>query len=161
LNASVNYKTSKLDLIFNSSYSTYSGDHYGEVIWARNFSKNSSVRDRYYDGNGKKTDFSVFAKASYLLNEKLEFYGDLQLRKLNYKTSGITSDLVNMLIDQSYSFFNPKFGLSLKLSPASMLYGSFSRANREPSRSDFESNINIKPEQLNDLNLAGVSKKMV
>ena len=149
-NASANYKTSKLDLMFNSSYSTYSGDHYGEVIWARNFSENSSVRDRYYDGNGKKTDLSVFAKASYLLNDKLEFYGDLQLRKLNYKTSGITSDLVNMLIDQSYSFFNPKFGLSFTLSPISMLYGSFSRANREPSRSDYESNINIKPEQLND-----------
>ena len=150
LNASANYKTSKLDLMFNSSYSTYSGDHYGEVIWARNFSENSSVRDRYYDGNGKKTDLSIFAKASYLLNDKLEFYGDLQLRKLNYKTSGITSDLVNMLIDQSYSFFNPKFGLSFTLSPISMLYGSFSRANREPSRSDYESNINIKPEQLND-----------
>ena len=149
-NASANYKTSKLDLMFNSSYSTYSGDHYGEVIWARNFSENSSVRDRYYDGNGKKTDLSVFAKASYLLNDKLEFYGDLQLRKLNYKTSGITSDLVNMLIDQYYSFFNPKFGLSFTLSPISMLYGSFSRANREPSRSDYESNINIKPEQLND-----------
>ena len=149
-NASANYKTSKLDLMFNSSYSTYSGDHYGEVIWARNFSENSSVRDRYYDGNGKKTDLSIFAKASYLLNDKLEFYGDLQLRKLNYKTSGITSDLVNMLIDQSYSFFNPKFGLSFTLSPISMLYGSFSRANREPSRSDYESNINIKPEQLND-----------
>ena len=149
-NASANYKTSKLDLMFNSSYSTYSGDHYGEVIWARNFSENSSVRDRYYDGNGKKTDLSVFAKASYLLNDKFEFYGDLQLRKLNYKTSGITSDLVNMLIDQSYSFFNPKFGLSFTLSPISMLYGSFSRANREPSRSDYESNINIKPEQLND-----------
>ena len=149
-NASANYKTSKLDLMFNSSYSTYSGDHYGEVIWARNFSENSSVRDRYYDGNGKKTDLSIFAKASYLLNDKLEFYGDLQLRKLNYKTSGITSDLVKMLIDQSYSFFNPKFGLSFTLSPISMLYGSFSRANREPSRSDYESNINIKPEQLND-----------
>ena len=149
-NASANYKTSKLDLMFNSSYSTYSGDHYGEVIWARNFSENSSVRDRYYDGNGKKTDLSFFAKVSYLLNDKLEFYGDLQLRKLNYKTSGITSDLVNMLIDQSYSFFNPKFGLSFTLSPISMLYGSFSRANREPSRSDYESNINIKPEQLND-----------
>ena len=149
-NASANYKTSKLDLMFNSSYSTYSGDHYGEVIWARNFSENSSVRDRYYDGNGKKTDLSIFAKASYLLNDKLEFYGDLQLRKLNYKTFGITSDLVKMLIDQSYSFFNPKFGLSFTLSPISMLYGSFSRANREPSRSDYESNINIKPEQLND-----------
>jgi iron complex outermembrane receptor protein len=34
-----------------------------------------------------------------------------------------------------------------------MFYGSYSRANREPSRSDYESNINIKPEQLNDFEL--------
>jgi iron complex outermembrane receptor protein len=40
-----------------------------------------------------------------------------------------------------------------------MLYGSFSRANREPSRSDFESNINIKPEQLNDFEFGWRFKK--
>ena len=150
LNASANYKTSKLNLMFNSCYSTYSGDHYGEVIWARNFSKNSLLRDRYYNGNGKKTDFSVFAKASYLLSNKLEFYGDLQLRNVGYKTKGFTSDLVNMIIDESYSFFNPKFGLSYKFNLNSIIYGSYSRANREPSRSDYESDPNIKPEQLND-----------
>ena len=153
LNASTNYNSSKLNLMFNTSYSTYSGDHFGEVIWARNFSKSSSVRDRYYDGNGKKTDFSLFAKGSLILNNAFEFYADFQLRNINYKTTGYTSDLVNMLLDESYSFFNPKFGLSYKLSPQSMVYGSYSRANREPSRSDFESNENIKPEQLNDFEI--------
>ena len=153
LNASTNYNSSKLNLMFNTSYSTYSGDHFGEVIWARNFSKSSSVRDRYYDGNGKKTDFSLFAKGSLILNNAFEFYADFQLRNINYKTTGYTSDLVNMLLDESYSFFNPKFGLSYKLSSQSMVYGSYSRANREPSRSDFESNENIKPEQLNDFEI--------
>ena len=153
LNASTNYNSSKLNLMFNTSYSTYSGDHFGEVIWARNFSKSSSIRDRYYDGNGKKTDFSLFAKGSLILNNAFEFYADFQLRNINYKTTGYTSDLVNMLLDESYSFFNPKFGLSYKLSPQSMVYGSYSRANREPSRSDFESNENIKPEQLNDFEI--------
>ena len=153
LNASTNYNSSNLNLMFNTSYSTYSGDHFGEVIWARNFSKSSSVRDRYYDGNGKKTDFSLFAKGSLILNNAFEFYADFQLRNINYKTTGYTSDLVNMLLDESYSFFNPKFGLSYKLSPQSMVYGSYSRANREPSRSDFESNENIKPEQLNDFEI--------
>ena len=152
-NASTNYQSSKLNMTFNSSYSTYSGDHFGEVVWARQFGKNSSIRDRYYEGNGKKTDFSVFAKASYFFNKKIEFYGDLQLRNVGYKTKGYTSDLVNMIIDESYSFFNPKFGLSYKLSSQSMVYGSYSRANREPSRSDFESNENIKPEQLNDFEI--------
>ena len=153
LNASTNYNSSNLNLMFNTSYSTYSGDHFGEVIWARNFSKSSSIRDRYYDGNGKKTDFSLFAKGSLILNNAFEFYADFQLRNVNYKTTGYTSDLVNMLLDESYSFFNPKFGLSYKLSPQSMVYGSYSRANREPSRSDFESNENIKPEQLNDFEI--------
>ena len=153
LNASTNYNSSKLNLMFNTSYSTYSGDHFGEVIWARNFSKGSSIRDRYYNGNGKKTDFSLFAKGSLILNNAFEFYADFQLRNINYKTTGYTSDLVNMLLDESYSFFNPKFGLSYKLSPQSMVYGSYSRANREPNRSDFESNENIKPEQLNDFEI--------
>ena len=150
LNASTNYQSSKLNMTFSSSYSTYSGDHFGEVIWARQFGENSSIRDQYYKGNGRKTDFSMFLKASYFLNKKLEFYGDLQLRNVGYKTKGFTSDLVNMIIDESYSFFNPKFGLSYKFDTSSILYGSYSRANREPSRSDFESNPKIKPEQLND-----------
>ena len=150
LNASTNYQSSKLNMTFSSSYSTYSGDHFGEVIWARQFGENSSIRDQYYKGNGRKKDFSVFVKASYFLNKKLEFYGDLQLRNVGYKTKGFTSDLVNMIIDESYSFFNPKFGLSYKFDTSSILYGSYSRANREPSRSDFESNPKIKPEQLND-----------
>ena len=153
LNASTNYNSSNLNLMFNTSYSTYRGDHFGEVIWARNFSKGSSIRDRYYNGNGKKTDFSLFAKGSLILNNAFEFYADFQLRNINYKTTGYTSDLVNMLLDESYSFFNPKFGLSYKLSSQSMVYGSYSRANREPSRSDFESNENIKPEQLNDFEI--------
>ncbi|MBT4709609.1 MAG: TonB-dependent receptor [Flavobacteriaceae bacterium] len=153
LNASANYKSSKLNMTFSSSYSTYNGDHFGEVIWARKFGKDNSVRDRYYDGNGVKTDFSIFGKASYLLNNNLEFYGDLQVRNVGYKTTGLTSDLVNMIIDKLYKFFNPKFGLSFKLNSNSIIYGSYSRANREPSRSDYESNINIRPEQLNDFEL--------
>ena len=153
INTSANYNSSKLNMTFSSSYSTYSGDHFGEVIWARQFGKNNSVRDRYYDGNGKKIDFSIFTKASYIINKNLEFYGDLQLRNINYKTNGFTSDLVNMILDESYSFFNPKFGISFKFNSNSMLYGSYSRANREPSRSDYESNPNIKPEELNDFEL--------
>ena len=85
LNASLNYNYKNLNLIFSGSYSNYIGDHFGEVIWARNFDKNYSIRDRYYDGNGKKNDLSFFTKVSYKLNDIL-IYGDLQLRKINYKT---------------------------------------------------------------------------
>ena len=152
-NATVNYKESDLELIVGGSYSNYDGDHFGEVIWAREFASETSIRDRYYYGNGKKTDFSAFAKATYALNSEIDVYGDLQLRNVGYKTSGLTSDLVNMLIDESYSFFNPKVGVSIQLASNSSLYASYSRANREPSRSDFESNPDVKPEQLNDFEM--------
>ena len=150
VNASAKYESKKLNLTFSSSFSNYSGDHFGEIIWARQFGENSKIRDRYYQGNGKKTDFSIFTKASYSINESMELYGDLQLRNIKYKTSGLTSDLVKMILDESYSFFNPKFGFSYTFNPNEMFYFSYSRANREPSRSDYESNPNIKAEQLND-----------
>ena len=153
VNASAKYESKKLNMTFSSSFSNYSGDHFGEIIWARQFGENSKIRDRYYQGNGKKTDFSIFTKASYSINESMELYGDLQLRNIKYKTSGLTSDLVNMILDESYSFFNPKFGFSYTFNPNEMFYFSYSRANREPSRSDYESNPNIKAEQLNDFEL--------
>ena len=153
INATANYKESDLNLIVGGSYSNYDGDHFGEVIWARQFASETSIRDQYYFGNGKKTDFSAFAKATYTLNSKIDVYGDLQLRNVGYKTFGLTSDLENMRIDESYSFFNPKVGVSYQLASNSSLYASYARANREPSRSDFESNPDVKPEQLNDFEM--------
>ena len=150
LNASLNYNYKNLNLIFSGSYSNYIGDHFGEVIWARNFDTNYSIRDRYYDGNGKKNDLSFFTKVSYKLNDIL-IYGDLQLRKIKYKTSGITSDLNNLKLNKKYNFFNPKIGITHNLNLNSLVYFSYSRANREPSRSDYENNPDIKPEKLNDL----------
>ena len=149
-NASLNYSYENLNLILSGSYSNYIGDHFGEVIWARNFDDNYSIRDRYYEGNGKKNDLSFFTKVSYRLKDIL-IYGDLQLRKINYKTSGITSDLINLKLDKKYNFFNPKIGITHNLNSNSLIYLSYSRANREPSRSDYENNPDIKPEKLNDL----------
>ena len=150
LNASLNYNYENLNLILSGSYSNYIGDHFGEVIWARNFDDNYSIRDKYYEGNGKKNDLSFFTKVSYKLKDIL-IYGDLQLRKINYKTSGITSDLINLKLDKKYNFFNPKIGITHNLNSNSLIYLSYSRANREPSRSDYENNPDIKPEKLNDL----------
>ena len=99
----------------------------------------------------KKKDLSFFTKLLYSIDEKIEFYSDLQYRNVKYNTSGTTSDLVNMVIDKSYSFFNPKIGLSYKLNPNSLLYVSYARANREPNRTDYESNPDIQPERLNDI----------
>jgi len=152
LNANANYTDETLNFSAGLFYSSYHGDHFGEVIWSQ-FASNSSIRDRYYEGDGDKYDFSVFAKATYQLNNKLSLFGDLQYRNVNYDTSGISSDLVLFEIDKTYGFFNPKAGLSYNLDNKNNFYFSYARANREASRSDFESNPDIKPEQLNDFEL--------
>jgi iron complex outermembrane receptor protein len=152
INANANYKTNELDLIFGTSYSHYDGDHFGEVIWAR-FASQSNIRDRYYDGNGKKDDLSFFSKATFKLNDRVQLYGDLQVRNVGYSTSGINSDLVNFVVDENFTFFNPKAGITYEYNDTNDLYFSYARANREPNRNDFESDPNIKPEQLNDFEL--------
>ena len=98
INGNANYKDNNLNLIFGGSYSHYNGDHFGEVIWAE-FASQSEIRDRYYYGNSKKDDLSIFSKANYRLNDKVSLYGDLQMRNVNYKTTGNTSDLVDFEIE--------------------------------------------------------------
>ena len=80
-------------------------------------------------------------------------YGDLQVRSVTYITTGNTSDLVDFEIDKNFAFFNPKAGVTYDLNTTNSLYFSYARANREPNRTDFESNTNIKAEQLNDFEL--------
>ena len=108
----VNYKDEKLDFTSGLFGSIYSGKHFGEITWARYFSQDAEKNDRYYEGTGDKNEFTAFAKATYRLNDKLSLFGDLQGRFINYKTDGLNDDKEAFIIDKSYSFFNPKAGLT-------------------------------------------------
>ncbi|RED46636.1 iron complex outermembrane receptor protein [Winogradskyella eximia] len=158
VNANANYKNDNINLIFGGSYSHYDGDHFGEVIWAE-FASQSEIRDRYYDGNSIKNDLSLFTKANYQLNEKISLYGDLQVRNVTYKTTGTTSDIIEFAVDKDFTFFNPKAGITYEINNGNNLYFSYARANREPNRTDFESNESIEAEQLNDFELGWRHKK--
>ena len=149
-NFNANYKNESLNVISGISYSNYTGDHFGEVIWGEDLAPNTNIRDQYYFSDAKKTDFSVFAKANFKISEDLSGYLDLQGRFVNYQTNGITSDLENIGVDANFDFFNPKVGLTYKVDPNNSLYTSFAVANREPNRNDFEGGVNTH-ETLNDL----------
>ena len=152
INYNVNYSKNKNNLIFGSTYSEYDGDHYGETIWSQN-SGNIAFTDLFYNGNGLKKDFSNFIKSIYQFSERIGIYADLQLRKIDYTTSGSTSNVEDLTVNKHYSFFNPKAGLNFTLNDKNKIYFSLSRAFREPTRSDFENNINIQPEELVDYEL--------
>jgi len=149
---SLNYKDQKTDLVFGGGYNEYQGDHFGEVIWAQ-FTSDSAIRDRYYDNSAKKTEFNVYTKGTFELDAHWSLYGDLQIRRIDYSTNGgLNSDLMNFLVEDDFTFFNPKIGANYKLNTLNSLYISYARANREPNRTDYE-NGNPEPESLNDFEL--------
>ena len=144
---SANYTKNKLSLIMGGGFNNYEGDHFGEVIWAR-FTSSSSYQERYYDDTSSKTDFNLYTKANYQLNEQWSLYGDVQYRTVGYKANGEDTGLV----DDTFNFFNPKAGISYDLNTNNNFYFSFAVANREPNRNDYEGG-NPKPERLNDFEL--------
>ena len=152
LNANVVYKKDALEVISGISYSSFTNDHFGEVIWGSDLAPNTQIRDRYYDGDATKNDFSVFSKATFKLAPKFTGFVDLQGRFVSYKTNGINSDLNEFVTDADFSFFNPKLGLTYKSSEKNSYYISYARANREPNRDDFKAGVTDN-ETLNDIEL--------
>ena len=134
---SVNYqKINKLDFTLGGAWNQYDGMHFGEIIWAQ-YASNSAIRDHYYENNGQKTDFNIYAKANYNITKKFIAFLDLQYRRVSYNVSGIDNDQRYIFFDEDYNFFNPKAGLSYIINDHSNAYTSFAVANREPTRTDF------------------------
>ncbi len=154
VNASATYDKNGLEIISGISYSDYTNDHYGEVIWGSDLASGTAIRDRYYLSVSDKSDFSLFSKATFRMTEKLQAFLDLQGRFVNYKTVGLTSSRTAIDVDAKFNFFNPKFGFTYSLNKNNSIYASFARANKEPNRNDFESNAtDLTHEELNDFEL--------
>lgn len=151
VNANATYKKDNLEITSGLFYSLYEGDHFGEIIWAQ-FAAGSEIRDRYYFSDATKREFTAFSKATYKINDQWQAYGDLQGRFVDYETGGITSDIVPIDVNENFSFFNPKAGLSFQFNQNNQFYFSYGRAHREPTRNDFEEGINT-PEKLDDFEL--------
>ena len=147
-----------LKIIGGAYLSYYDGDHFGRMLWSK---YNASIPKNYnwYTNNGKKLDGSMFVKAEYTITADLMLYADLQGRHINYRLSGMDKDFVEMEQKLHYNFFNPKAGLTYRLTDNSKLYASVAVAHREPSRSDVKESIKagkvseLKKERLLDFEL--------
>ena len=130
--------TDDLDLTFGGSANEYLGDHFGEVIWARD-AGDSEIRDRYYENDATKRDFSNYLRANYGFGSGFNAYADLQLRTVNYEFEGIDNNANFIDQDETLTFFNPKVGLLYDFG-GGQAYASFGVAQREPNRNDFVDN---------------------
>ncbi|NOZ34630.1 MAG: TonB-dependent receptor [Chlorobi bacterium] len=149
---SLKYRNKNINIVFGGSANQYDGDHFGRIIWAR-YASNSDIRHEWYRNTGIKKELSNYLKINYNLKSHLNLWADLQLRNINYDISGTHDDLRDISQTHLYNFFNPKAGISYRISDNQNSYVSFALANREPSRSNFTDaapNETILPERLYD-----------
>ena len=153
----LNYHTIQTTINLGGLYSRYIGDHFGNLLWGQTIG-NTEPNHRFYESQGIKTEGSFFAKATQKLTSKWTGFLDLQLRLIDYKVDGTVSGPQDFTVDDQFTFFNPKAGLTYDLSQQQSLYFSYAKAQREPNRTDYE-NGNPKPEKLNDFELGWRMKK--
>ena len=156
ITASFNTKIESLQISSGIAYNQYEGRHFGKVIWTSAAYVEPSFDYEWYRNTGKKSDFNVFAKASWSLKHGISLLGDLQFRKLNYSLKGSEDGFSYLDQQHDYQFFNPKTGISWKPNAANHLQLYLGMANREPSRSNFtdaDYGKTPKAEQLTNLEL--------
>jgi len=125
---------SRISATVGGALNYYDGNHYGEVIWSEiaiQFNKNY----RWYESQSDKTDANIYVKINWQVADKLNLYGDLQVRHINYSLDGIDNDLRDISQEHIYDFFNPKFGAFLNFNDQNEAYISLAVGNREPNRS--------------------------
>ncbi|MBR0224092.1 MAG: TonB-dependent receptor plug domain-containing protein [Bacteroidales bacterium] len=160
--ASLHYAKGRWDALAGISIQQFKGNHYGYLTYAGNpdvmqwfksintpcFDENG-LRYRYYDSDASKFDGSAYVKASYRISDAWNVFGDLQYRRVNYRTDGYNDKYIDngdgtgsrhMLdVDVHYDFFNPKAGINYS-NGIHRAYASVAVSNREPERNNFTDN---------------------
>lgn len=136
----IEYKTKDLTLTIGGSGNHYDGKHYGYITWIEKYLTPVYPNDKYYDGMGKKKEFSSFVKANYELARGLNLYGDLQYRFIDYRITGKTDNakrISDMNLTKKFNFINPKAGFMYNFDNHNAVYGSVAVAQREPDRHSY------------------------
>lgn len=147
---SFEHKNDNNQFTLGGSWNRYDGNHYGDVIWAK---EGLALPGRWYDLSADKNDFTIYFKQLSKLSPTVSFFYDLQYRHVKYDLLGFRNN-PDLFIYNNFNFFNPKIGLSYQNKEWSG-YISYSRGQKEPNRDDFEAGADQqpKPEKLNDFEL--------
>jgi iron complex outermembrane receptor protein len=70
-----------LNLTIGGGLNQYDGRHFGELIWSQ-YAMGGKINVYFYEGQSYKTDYNIYAKASYKLSAKMEGFIDLQKRSI-------------------------------------------------------------------------------
>ena len=121
-------------------------------------SENLTDPTKWYDLDAFKTDANFYGKWQQELSNSFHLFSDLQYRRVKYDLNGFRNNPA-IMITNTYDFLNPKIGFSYQKNKWTA-YASYSVANKEPNRDDYEAGLlqQPKPEHLHDIE-AGIANK--
>jgi iron complex outermembrane receptor protein len=152
------YHRSNVKLDVGANAETYARDHYAFM--------HPDLATPLYFNTGHKQAQAAFAKLAYVVG-RATLFGDIQARHAEFRyspdaNSGITGSSI------SWSFLNPKLGLTYSVTQPLSVYASFGQTTREPPRTSMfagydnldSSNVafvgsfsRVKPESVHDLEI--------
>ena len=155
-NASVQYKNKDEEISIGGGWSTYTGMHFGRVIWVAATPIPAPIT--YYNLPAIKKEGNIYAKWQHSWATNFTSYLDLQYRNVRHQMDGFQNN-PTLNINRSFGFFNPKIGYQFNKN-GWQHYASFSIGQKEPNREDFEAGTTTQPkkEQLQDLEI-GLEKR--
>ncbi|HEY7899437.1 MAG TPA: TonB-dependent receptor [Gemmatimonadaceae bacterium] len=146
----------KLDLGVNAD--TYARDHYAFM--------HPDLANALYFNTGHKQDQAGFAKLAYVAG-RATLFGDVQVRHAEFMyTPDANADIAGSSI--SWTFLNPKAGITYQVTRPLSIYASYGETTREPARTNMfagfdnldTSNVafvgqfnRVKPESVHDIEL--------
>ena len=136
---SLKHLMENLELVLGGASNSYSGQHYGNIIWAE-YASNGASNHQYYWNKAEKLDYNFYAKANYKYSDATNLYLDLQRRRVDYIFEGYDRNGIPSEQEVTHAFFNPKVGLFHDLNKNQSIYASFAVANKEPNRNDYVEN---------------------
>ncbi|QQS38183.1 MAG: TonB-dependent receptor [Ignavibacteriales bacterium] len=177
----VNYKHRNGELIFGGEVRLHKSDHWGSINYGENLPAGLTKDYRYYFYNGGKDIINGFINENYVINEKLNLLGEVQVAYHKYRIEN--ERYVGNKFSISDVFINPRFGINYRVDDTRQLYFSFARVTREPRLKNyydaaessggalpqFESTVDtagniisfdynsplVKPETMNDFEIGG------
>ena len=142
---SLNYTDARLRATLGGAANRYWGEHFGRVLWVKNYLGDLNPNTDYYNNRARKDDANIYARGEYALRSNLTAYADLQYRHIRYTMRG-TNDKYNswasdgmqrLNLDERFDFLNPKVGLNWTPTKHWRLFASVAQAHKEPTRNNY------------------------
>lgn len=152
---SLQFRNNTTQATLGGGFTKYDGLHYGKLLWASN---GLTGNTDWYNHTASKTDFNIYLKQQTRFRKNWYVFYDIQYHHATYNIDGFR-DNPFLKIRSRYNFFNPKAGITYT-NNGWKSYLSYSIANKEPNRDDFEAGQQQqpKPERLHDIEL-GIERK--